>query len=250
MITPAAFAAFSGLGSCPYILDDVVANDKLHAITLGIIRLCCDMTKDYLKRKSNVPLTKLITLVNERLDGIPPGAQLPSRRPFLASKDCAQAGVSAKMRRQTAPFLWCCLMGVTDTAPNEDLLLQCGLVLDVANNFLCNNKYYTDPSLQRWQRYLFESGHMMATRFEIYVSTKFHRTMRHVAGHIQTTCCLFRASSEENEWNHWKYNFAYASTNVHIYSLSVHPLQSSTDHIGQHLHIFPDSTDAEDSAAQ
>lgn len=153
-------------------------------IDVGIIPLYCDMTNDYLKRKSNLPLTKLVTLVNEWFVGIPPGAHLPSYHPYYTTKDDSQAGMSGKMRRQTAPFLWCFRMGITYTAPDEDRIVQCGLVLDIVKGFLCDNNDYTEPSLQRWQRYIFEFGHMMETTFDIDVSTKWHRTMRHDSDHI------------------------------------------------------------------
>lgn len=131
--TPPALAAFAELGSYPFNVYKIIAYDKLNVFDLGLKRLFCDMTNDCLRHHSSLSLTKLIFAVNDRFVGIPPFARLPSYKPFKNSKYDSQSGLSGKMLRQTAPFLWFCLVSITDKPTDDDPIVPCALKLDGVN---------------------------------------------------------------------------------------------------------------------
>lgn len=118
------FAAFAGLSSSPFQLCRTVSFDKLHAVDLGVNRLFCDMSNSFLQRTSRLPFSRIIYTANNRSDKLPRSARLSSHHPFGATTAESQAGISSKIRRQSVPFLWICLMGLSDQPTDSDGLVQ------------------------------------------------------------------------------------------------------------------------------
>lgn len=94
--------------------------DKLHVFDLGIIRNFTDWTFLVIQQHNQLPLTLLVSILNERYAVIPPSARLPYLLPFRLKSDDLHAGMSGKIRRLSAPFLWLCVLGVSDKDPDED----------------------------------------------------------------------------------------------------------------------------------
>lgn len=107
-------------------------------------------------------------------------------------------------------------MGISDGSQDNDKLEQCALRLDVVNNFLVSQPPLTEQDLHRWQDYIFHSGQCMVEPFMMDVSTKLHRTMRHIYDHMQNLDCFSRASTEENERIQKSYKAVNHFTNLHI----------------------------------
>lgn len=218
---PPALAAFDGLGSAPFLLYVTPSFDKLHVMDLGLIRMFSDLTNTVIQRDRPLPLTRLISILNNRYNDLPPSARLTKFLPFRNNKDDSQAGISGKMRRQSAPFLWVCLMGISQKAPDEDPLLQCALQLDVMNQFLCDinkigTRQITESQVEKWQKFLFTVGSSMVDVFNVDVTTKLHRTMRHVKDHLLHHGCIRRGSTEENEYENKKFKRGFNFTNKHL----------------------------------
>lgn len=229
---PSFFASFDGLGSLPFALFIIIVLDKLHVFDIGIIRNFTDWVCLVIQKHNNqLPLTRLISILNDRYTDIPPSARLPHLRPFRLKIDDVQAGMSGKIRRLSAPFLWVCVMGVSDKNPDEDDLLQCALNLDKVNQFLCsaNNisvRHLTIAKINEWQEFIFDFGRQMSMTFDKDVTTKLHRLMRHVKDQLSMHGCIRRSSTEENEHEHIKHKKAYRLTNKHLDSIGVQLLRA------------------------
>lgn len=150
-MTHLQLSRFRWIGFIPFKSLQNYSYDKLQVLDLGSVHLFCHMTNDYLRRHSSLPLTKLMFPVNDLFDGIPPFDRLPSYRLFKNSKDDSKSGVSGKMSRQTAPFLWFYLMSITDKPDNYDPIVQSSLQFDVFNGFLCKNIDYSEELVRPWQ---------------------------------------------------------------------------------------------------
>lgn len=85
------------------------------------------------KRGSNLPLLTLMTTIINRYSGLPPSDRFPANLPFRTSKKYSQAGISGELRRQSVPFLWCCVMGMSDIELDNDPIVKVALQLEVVN---------------------------------------------------------------------------------------------------------------------
>lgn len=240
---PPALGCFAGLGSPPHLLYNIVSFDKLHVIDLGITRQFCDLVNTVIQKHSNLPLSRLMAVLNDRYMSLPAQARLSTHRPFRSTQDDSQAGLSAKIRRQSAPFIWCVLMGVSSLSPDDDELLQCAFLLSTVNNFLCNPIELTEEDIDKWQSYLFDFGSQFASVFKVDISTKLHRVMRHFKNHLINLGCLRRGSSEENEMRHKDFKAIVENTNHHLDSLSTQLLNIW---VGQTSVHFASDTDDDD----
>lgn len=226
---PPALSDFAGLGAHPFKLYNVIEFHKLQVMDLGLIRQFCDLTSTVIRNHNFLPLTKLMTVLNDRYSSLPPSARLPSHRPFRTSADDTQAGISGKIHRQTAPVLWCCIMWVTDHLPDSNPLLRCALKLYAVNKLLFNTASLDEDTISHWKGVLFEFGRSLAQTFNVDVSTKMHRLVSHIH-HKQTFLgCIYRSSSEENETLHKTFKAGYTSKNRQINSIGPQLLQSTVD---------------------
>lgn len=142
------------------------------------------MTKSFLQRASSLPLSRLMSIAKDRYFSLPYSAGLFLHRPFRSTQQDSQAGISGNIRRESVPFLWVCIMGLADFIPDPDPLLQCALRLDVVNDVLCTPSAWILSEINAWQRYVLEFSIWMAEVFNVHVSTKLHRLMRHVDHHL------------------------------------------------------------------
>lgn len=226
---PPVFASFAGIGSMPFNLYRIIYFDKLHVMDLGVIRLFCDMCHILLQKASRSSLTRTMATANSRYRSLPPAARLSSHYPFKTTTSDSQAGMSGKIRRQSVPFLWVCIMGLAACTPDDDKILQLALHLDVVNNFLCDVRYRTADEIRVWQDYLFSFGVLFTSVTAVDVSTKLHRVMRHVDSHLLQHVCLRRGSSEDNEMAHKEFKSLYTATNQHLDEIGPQLLQAWTD---------------------
>lgn len=97
-----------------------------------------DWVCNVIQSHNQLPLTKLICVLNDRYSGISPVARLQQLNPFRLKEDDIQAGISGDIRRLRAPFLWYDTMGVISWPLDEYNVLQCALTFDVINHFLCS----------------------------------------------------------------------------------------------------------------
>lgn len=109
---PPDLACFAGLGSHPNKLYRIISFDKLHVLDLGIIRQYCDLKNSIIQRNSNLPLSRVMSILNACYIDFLSFAHLPSHRPFRSSKQDIRACLSGQIRRQMAPFLWFIIMSV------------------------------------------------------------------------------------------------------------------------------------------
>lgn len=105
-------------------------------------------------------------------------------RLFRVTKHEIPAGTSGKISLQSAALLWCCFMGVNDIQPNSDNLLQCELKFSAVDWFFSNSDAFRTNKRNAFQPYLLEFGQTMDETFNMDVTTKLHRSMRHVADHL------------------------------------------------------------------
>lgn len=61
------------------------------------------------------------------------------------------------------------------------------------------------------------------------ISTKYHRTMRHIYDHITSMGCICCGSTEENEQTHTQFKQLYNNTNKHIGCIAAQLLASWVD---------------------
>lgn len=198
---PPVLAAFENLGSEPSNLYNVFAFEKLRVFDLGIICQFCDLTHSVIQRSSNLPLSRLTGIMKYRYTYLPAMAHLHSQQPFRSSNDDTQEGMSGQILIHS-PYLWCCIMAVGDERPDDERLLQFALQLVIVSTFTCRNSALTLDSIQKWQRYLFRFGKLLAGIFQVDANTKLHRLMRHVREQITFLGCILRSSTEENETIH------------------------------------------------
>lgn len=81
---------------------------------------------------------------------------------------------------------------------------------------LCMCFSWTEIDIEQWQRLMFKCGSEMTTLFNIDVTTKMHRLMRHADHHLIHLGCIRRCSSEQNEMVHKEVKIIYNITNKHI----------------------------------
>lgn len=144
---PPALSSFAGLGSTPCNLYRIVSFDKLHVVNMGITRQFCDLMHGVLQEASSLPLSRIMSIANERFLSLPRSAHLSSHLPFQTTQQGSQAGISGKIRRESVPFLWVCLMGLSNCEPDSDRLMQCALQLDYIISMLCTRFSWTEMDI-------------------------------------------------------------------------------------------------------
>lgn len=140
---PPAMASFTGLGLPRFILYCLISFDKLHLVDLGVTRQYCDLVNTVIREHTTRFVSRSMVILNDRIFPLPSSAWIPSRASFRTSAQDTQAGISGNIRHQCAPFLWCCVMGVSFHTPDADPLLQTALQLDSVNIFICNCAHLT-----------------------------------------------------------------------------------------------------------
>lgn len=133
---PPALAAFNGRGTPPFNLYRCVGFDRLHVLDLGLVRMIPDLAfKIFKKRdynKSKLSKSVLVGIANQRIADLPRSACISRKPPFRLDAGELQAGMSGKVRREQAGFMWYSLMGLKpDTAPDDDKLLHAALFVDL-----------------------------------------------------------------------------------------------------------------------
>lgn len=129
---------------------------------------------------------------------LPPSAPLTSHRPFRETVQETQAENSGRIRLESVHFLWVCLMGLPDSPPDNDDLVQSAMRLDVVNQAIWDPYTWKLSNMSHWKEYMFHFGVEMSQLFQADVSIKLHRFMRRVEQHLIHMCCLRRGSSEDN----------------------------------------------------
>lgn len=151
---PPTLSAFAGLGNAPFLLSCFMALDKLHVVDLGVTRLFCYLVCTVITAHTTQPLSRTIA-ISDRYLSLRASARLTSHVPFWATPKDSQADISGKIRRQTAPLLWCSHMCVTNYSPDNDPVLQTALELDAINDFLCTSANLKYSEIMKWQHYFF-----------------------------------------------------------------------------------------------
>eukprot|EP00171_Calliarthron_tuberculosum_P021954 IDg21954t1 len=166
--------------------------------------------KEYLKRTSAAPFPPALgalllpdhafTLFNsyEYNKGKYTGRELQPRSEKHAS-------MTGKIRRMIAPFLWVALLGLQpEGTPDKDVLLQSALALDRFQSLLkginmrTSNAKRTTEDISKIQRFAFDSCLWLSHALAIPISTKLHRSMRHMADALFMFGCSRRVLHEED----------------------------------------------------
>lgn len=103
---------------------------------LGLTCMFWDMTNGYRSGHSPSPLSKLTSADNERFVGIPAPARMPSYQQFCTSRDNSQAGLFAKMCRETTQFLCCNFTEITDSPYDGNPIVYGAFTFYTANKLL------------------------------------------------------------------------------------------------------------------
>lgn len=145
---------------------------NLKYFELGIFRQFCDLINNYPRQTCSLPLSLVMGIVNDRFNGLVPAAHPVSHRPFRATAEQIQAGISGnfpvfEIPLMSQPFLWCCLMGIADGNPDDDEPVQCVLQLHAVNSLLCNSVDITAQSTDKMQDYLFSFGLSISPVFNV-----------------------------------------------------------------------------------
>lgn len=134
-----------------------------------------------------------------------------------------QEGMSGLLRREIAPFLWYCLMGLhVDSTPDEDPLVQAALLLDRVQrevggiNKPASSAFRSLREIKALQELCFDAGKLVAESLGIRANTKLHRIMRHVEDHLTNFGCLRKGATDDNETMHKSTKVAYHSSNHHL----------------------------------
>lgn len=107
-----SMSSFVGFGSEPFQLYNSVSFDNVHLFDLGIIRQFCDCTHSVIRNSCSLQLTRAMALINYFYSALRASDRLSTHRPFQTILDESQAGISGQIRRESAPFLWACIMGI------------------------------------------------------------------------------------------------------------------------------------------
>lgn len=109
---------------------------------------------------------------------------------------------------------------VHEKSPDDYVLLQCPLCLDVVNDILCTGNMFTRTEINIWKREFFKFGERTSNIFNVDVSTKLHSLMRHVYCNLLNLGCKHRGSSKENEMHRKQFKPPYNNTNEHLNSIA------------------------------
>ena len=230
---PPSLAAFPGLGSAPFCLYRCISFDRLHVLDTGIIRDIHD-NMHIISDRQDLPTSRLIGLLNDRYIQLAGKYGLRKMRIFRQSPNARQAGMTGLVRRQSLPFMWVCLMGVTHAVPDEDPVLRCIMELDTVYNEICGWSASTNVTrmstahLTQLQERCFRIGSDISTLFKVSINTKMHRFMRHIRSHFEDFGDLFATSTEENERLHKISKQLYSGTNRRPHDLAMQIMKLRT----------------------
>lgn len=97
--------------------------EKLHVLCLGIIRQFCEFTHSFICNSCFLPLPRVIASINDLYSDFHSLALVSTNGPFRTTLDEIKVVISFKIRGQSAPFLWVCIMGIADSEHDSDVLL-------------------------------------------------------------------------------------------------------------------------------
>lgn len=233
---PPSLAGFAGMGSNPNRLYKSIGFDKLHVIEHGILRYIPDDAYKVFEtavQYHGLSKAEIVKVANQIFLDAPRAAQLPRFQPFRRHNGEKAAGVSGKMRRESAPFLWYSLMGIpTKTDPDDDPLVQLLLMTDKMQQLLLgiihapSHAHKSEIQINELGALCFEVGKLAANYLQTFVTTKLHRIMRHTSDHFFDYGCIRKGSTDQNETLHKYTKKAYRSTNKHLTSIAPQLLKS------------------------
>lgn len=227
---PPALAAVHGLGTHPFLLYETIGFDSLHVLDSGIIRLFADKCVQHFsgKKYTTLPTSRSISLANERLNRMPRSCHLPNVDIFASKNNERQPGMTGLVRRQTCPFLWVCVLGLNSkVSPDNDPLVQAALELDFIHSELLGTNapvqamHCSQSWIQQLQSRAFALGVQFVELFDISISTKLHRVMRHLESHLTSFGMLRWGANDGNEKLHKLLKAAYLFSNKKPKELAV-----------------------------
>lgn len=189
---PPALSCFAGLESHHLYFFTAISFGKLHVLDLGITRHFWDMINTMLQNSSNLALSRSMCIGNDRFSALTPSARPSAYRPFRSNIQDSQAGMSGKRGRNSVPFLWLCIIGLSSVPPIEDPLLLCAVRLNRINDFICTYRGASFSNLSEWQWLCFEFETQFYTLFQVDISTKLHWLMRNFPFHFHYFGCIRR----------------------------------------------------------
>lgn len=129
------FSSFAGPSTSPALLFDCVDLDRMQAMDFRILRDTPDHSfRLFGSTKYNKGLVTRAALVrtSNRLLMQLPRANSLRICPFSSVPNYVHAGVTGKMRRQSAPFLWMALLALQPLQDlNEDMPLEAALAVKI-----------------------------------------------------------------------------------------------------------------------
>lgn len=123
----------------------------LHVLVVGIIRQLCDLNNKIQIITYSLLLSPVRAIANTRFWTLSPDTSLFSYTPLYCYQQFNQEGITGKICRESTPFWWICLMGLSCAAHDDEQLLQSALCLDFINKMLCNTHEWTLYNILMWQ---------------------------------------------------------------------------------------------------
>ena len=248
---PPSLAAFPGMGSPPFCLYRAISFDRLHVLDIGIIREIHDHMYT-ISTRQHLPCARFIGLLNDRYMDLASRNGLRRVRIFRENATTKQAGMTGLIRRQSLPFLWLCVIGLTDPDPDNDMVLQCLLKLNRVYYEICGwsvpltTEQWSEEHLVSIQERCFSIGVQISSIFQLPVNTKLHRFMRHVKTHFMDFGDVFTTSTEENERMHKESKSVYHCTNKRPAELAAQILKRRMNYAEyEHTNIDVESSEEE-----
>lgn len=107
-------------------------------------------------------------------------------------------------------------MVLADTNNDDDIILQWSLSLEVVNDNVYNRNRLRKHDIGKCQRHFFDFGVLISTVFNVDLTTKLHRLMRHIDSQLLKLGCLRHGSSEEKEMKHKTFKYLYNNSNQNL----------------------------------
>lgn len=147
---PPALAPCEGLGSLPSCLYKSISLDKLHSFDMGVLRILIDSCHQFFITSATVTISaaQATKTANQRLVDIQRSSKLRKYALFPHGPSDKMAGETGMIRRESCPFIWLCLMGLSDVPPDEDVFVQLCLLINEVNIWLSGiNMNYHETKL-------------------------------------------------------------------------------------------------------
>lgn len=126
----------------------------------------------------------------------------------------SHAGISAKIKRHSAPFLSNFIAGLLDFTPNDYDMLQVALTLKDVNNSLCSFHLHTVTEIDKSQHFLFKFGLETPTFFKFDFTTSLSRLLPNVDRKLVRLGFLRRGVSEDNDMSSKEFQSIYNNTKM------------------------------------